>query len=313
MTDETIVAVFDTSDHAAMAVKDLEAAGVPSSAISQHAASGQMGDTATTTTPTHQEQGFWSRLFGGEPEYEHDTTIYNRSLEGGSTVLTVRASDQHLTQVMDILERHNPVDLDERATSYGLASGAAPYSGTTGTAKGMPSTGTMATDATTADSMSTGAMSTRASPAGTTSTGTGTLGASGEEVVQLSEEQLNVGKRLVNRGTTRVRRFVVETPVEEAVTLHSERVSVDRRPVAAGTSATDADFTDRTIEVTETDEDVVVGKTARVKEEVVINKAATDRVETVRDTVRREDVEVTRDGGETSPSATVPPKVNPRV
>jgi uncharacterized protein (TIGR02271 family) len=313
MTDETIVAVFDTSEHAAMAVKDLEAAGVPSSAISQHAGSGQMGDTTTTTAPAYQEQGFWSRLFGGEPEYEHDTTIYNRSLEGGSTVLTVRASDQHLTQVMDILERHNPVDLDERAASYGLASGTAPYSGASGTATGMSSTGSMATDATTADSMSTGAMSTRASPTGTTSTGTGTLGASGEEVVPLSEEQLTVGKRLVNRGTTRVRRFVVETPVEEAVTLHSERVSVDRRPVAAGTSATDADFTDRTIEVTETDEEVVVGKTARVKEEVVINKAATDRVETIRDTVRREDVEVTRDGGETNTSATVPPKANPRV
>jgi stress response protein YsnF len=40
-----------------------------------------------------------------------------------------------------------------------------------------------------------------------------------EEVIALSEEQLTVGKRLVNHGTTHIRRFVVETPVEENVTL----------------------------------------------------------------------------------------------
>jgi uncharacterized protein (TIGR02271 family) len=129
----------------------------------------------------------------------------------------------------------------------------------------------------------------------------------GEEVVPLSEEQLTVGKRLVNRGTTRIRRFVVEAPVEEAVTLHSEHVSVDRRPVAAGTKVADTAFTDQIVEVTESDEEAVVSKTARVKEEVVVNKAATDRVETVRDTVRREDVEVTRDGQETGPSSTTAP------
>ena len=99
----------------------------------------------------------------------------------------------------------------------------------------------------------------------------------GEEVVPLAEEQLTVGKRLVNRGSTRIRRFVVETPVEEAVTLRSEHVSVERRPVASDTKVTDADFTDRTIEVTETDEEAVVGKTARVKEEVVVNKEATEK------------------------------------
>jgi uncharacterized protein (TIGR02271 family) len=136
---------------------------------------------------------------------------------------------------------------------------------------------------------------------------------SGEEVIPLAEEQLTVGKRLVNRGTARVRRFVVETPVEEAVTLHSERVSIERRPVSAGTPVTDADSTDRTIEVTETDEEAVVGKTARVKEEVVINKAATKRVEAVRDTVRREDVEISRDDQrtETNTTAPLPPNTGP--
>jgi uncharacterized protein (TIGR02271 family) len=273
MTDETIVAVYDTSEHASRAVQDLESAGVPPSAIRQHASTG-METGATTTIAPVREKGFWASLFGGEPEYAHDTTVYDRSLEGGSTVVTVRASEQYLAEVMDILERHNPIDIDERATSYGLASGSI-------------------TTATTAPNI----------PSGSDTT----LRQGSEEVVPLAEEQLTVGKRLVNRGTTRIRRFVVETPVEEAVTLHSERVSVARRPVAADTKVIDADFTDRTIEVTKTDEEAVVGKTARVKEEVVVDKAATDRVETVRDTVRREDVEVTRDGQATGASGTTAP------
>ena len=40
MTNETIVAVYDSADHAALAVRDLEAAGVPSAAITQHAKGG---------------------------------------------------------------------------------------------------------------------------------------------------------------------------------------------------------------------------------------------------------------------------------
>ncbi len=123
---------------------------------------------------------------------------------------------------------------------------------------------------------------------------------SGEKVLALSEEQPTVGKRLVNRGTTRIRRFVVETPIEEAVTLRSEHVSVERRPVTHGTPASSTEFTNRTIEETETEEEAVVAKTAQIREEVVVNKSATERVETVRDTVRREDVEITRDGETTT-------------
>ena len=40
MTDDTIVAVFDTQAHASAAVRDLENAGVPASAITQHAKGG---------------------------------------------------------------------------------------------------------------------------------------------------------------------------------------------------------------------------------------------------------------------------------
>ena len=52
MTEETIVAVYDSAEHAALAVCDLEAAGVPSAAITQHAKGGlATGSSMTTTAP----------------------------------------------------------------------------------------------------------------------------------------------------------------------------------------------------------------------------------------------------------------------
>lgn len=271
MTQETIVAVYDTAAHADAAVRDLDAAGVPPDAISRTGAS---AGTATPGAAPVREQGFWSSLFGGEPD--HDTAVYDRSVESGSSILTVRAPAEHVAGVTAILERHNPIDIDERSNSYGLSRS------TSGT--------TPATAAGTAAEPSYG---------------------SGEAVIALSEEQIAVGKRLVDRGTTRVRRFVVEKPVEQQVTLQSERVSIERRPVT-GTVASTPDFSDRVIEMTESDEEAVIAKTAHVVEEVVVRKEAIDRVETIHDTVRREDVEISRDDAvATKPAAS--PLARPKI
>ena len=70
-----------------------------------------------------------------------------------------------------------------------------------------------------------------------------------------------------------------------------------------------ATFADKTIEMTETAEEAVVSKTARVKEEISLKKEATERVETIRDTVRREDVEIVKvpgKGAKTDPLARKP-------
>ena len=284
MNDETIVAVFDTAEHASAAVRDLESAGVPSGSITQHAGTGSV--TSGTMGQPRQEQGFWASLFGGEPEHGHDTAVYDRSLQGGSTVVTVRGSGAHLDQVLDILERHNPIDIDERAASYGVAqTGATSGLTQTGVASGQVSSGVSGSAATSGAGM--------AANAGVTDE---------PGTIQLSEETLAVGKRAVNRGTTRVRRYVVETPVEESVNLRDERVTIERRPVTDGRAVGGSDFSDKTIELTETAEEAVVSKQARVKEEVVIRKDVSDRTETVRDTVRREDVEITKEPGATTGS-----------
>jgi uncharacterized protein (TIGR02271 family) len=118
----------------------------------------------------------------------------------------------------------------------------------------------------------------------------------GEQVNLVKEEELKIGKRMVDNGTTR-RRYVVETPVERNLTLRGERVTIEPRQPISGVGAQGGAFEERTVEVRETEEVPVVEKTARVVEEVAIRKEATERTETVRDTVRREEVEVTGKDG----------------
>lgn len=116
------------------------------------------------------------------------------------------------------------------------------------------------------------------------------------ETIPLVEERLRIGKRDVSHGSVRVRSYVVETPVQEQVTLRQEHVQVQRRPVDRPLGAADgAGFQDRVIEATESAEEAVVEKEARVREEVVLRKTAGERTETLRDTLRHTEVEVEDD------------------
>lgn len=141
-----------------------------------------------------------------------------------------------------------------------------------------------------------------------TGAGSSAFGATGEraattneEHIPIVEEQLRVGKREVNRGTARVRSYVEEVPVHETVNLREEHVNIERRPVDQSLSSADLDksalFQDRTIEVTETAEEAVLAKEARVKEEVVVSKTATEHTEEINDTVRRTNVDIDRGTG----------------
>lgn len=112
-----------------------------------------------------------------------------------------------------------------------------------------------------------------------------------ETAIPIVEEELVVGKRAVDQGGVRVYRRVVEVPVEESVSLREEHVNVERHAVNRPVTDTDA-FRDRTIELTETAEEAVVGKSARVVEELLVGKTSSEHTETVRDTVRKTEVEV---------------------
>jgi stress response protein YsnF len=251
---EKVVTLFDTPEHAEAARRNLESAGFSSADISVVGKLGLPGDASALRRP-----GLWQKLFGRDIE-EHEAKVYGKTVEAGGVVLTLRTPDSQLSKAMGILNQHNVVDVKTRAIEAGWLAKEAVIETKTTPAPVRPLT---------------------------TDIGKG-------EVLRLAEEQLEVGKRLITEGTTRIRRFVVEKPVEAQVTLHEEHVEIVRRAVADPAFGKDIDWTDRTIEIIETIEQPVVSKSIHIAEEVVIGKKGTDRVETVKDRVRGLLVEVER-------------------
>jgi len=275
------------------------------------------GSSLADTTQTSQPGGggFWAWLMGEDTDaatrrssYSADADVFDRRARAGNTILSVMLDDDSLIhRAVSILDSHHPLEIDERTQETATSASASgsfvepePAGKTSLSPSGVDySTPTVAAPAVGMAAPTSSASVTQENaslPAGMPSSGVAGPAASsatGDEVIPLAEEQLEVGKRTVDRGTTRVRRYVVEKPVEQNVTLHGERVTIERRHPVEGTAAAGGAFEERTVEVRETEEVPVVGKTARVVEEVAIRKEATERTETVKDRVRREEVEVT--------------------
>ena len=240
MAYEKIVAAYDKAGKAREAARALEASGFPAGDIS-------LLSRDTLSTSDMRDAGIWRRLFGRNVG-DGEGAVYNRTIETGGTLLTLRALDTDIPRAMKILDIHTPVDVNEQAATYARSAAVPPM----GTGK-APAT---------------------------------------EEVLRLAEEQIDVGKRVVEIGKARIRRFVVEKPVESQITLHEEHAALLRRAATDAANVKDVDWSDKTFEITETAEQAVVSKTARVAEEVVVRVEGSDRVETVHDTVRRQQVEL---------------------
>ncbi|HEX8561065.1 MAG TPA: YsnF/AvaK domain-containing protein [Pyrinomonadaceae bacterium] len=114
-----------------------------------------------------------------------------------------------------------------------------------------------------------------------------------EVAIPVVAEELQVGKREVERGGVRVQKRVSETPVEEDVTLREERVNVNRRAADYTFHGTESEaFQESVVEIKEAYEELILNKKARVIEEVVINKDVAEHTETVRETLRKTEVDV---------------------
>src|ERR1700743_465125 len=257
MSYEKIVTLFDTAQHAEAAKSNLAKAGFSTDDMSIVS-----GAELPKSGNALREPGLWHRLFGGDIE-QHEAEVYSKAVETGGVVLTVRAAEEEVPKAMGILNQHTLVDVQERAVKHGLLEEHAVEPVAPAVAAAIPAK-PIAADV------------------------------SKDQVLRLAEEQLEIGKKLVEQGTTRIRRFVTEKPVEASVTLHEEHAEVVRRAVTDPSYVQDIDWSDTTVEILETAEEAVVNKTSRVVEEVAVGKTGSDHVQTVHDTVRRQQVEVER-------------------
>ena len=272
----TIVGIFDDYTEAQAAVKALSGAGVKQGDI--HIARNEPAGKSYTTYggPNSKDytsgtgigasiENFFSNLFGAndDPAIRRESDIYAESVRRGSVAVAVNVEENMVDTAADILNRNGAVDIDRRAAQY-RAAGYKNYDAKAPLYNAEQS-----------------------------QTEVKNYAGQGEVALPVIEEQLNIGKRVVQGGGVRVHTRVTERPVEEQVTLREENVTVNRRPVDREVSDADMkNFKDGDFTVTTQAEEAVVGKTSRVVEEVVVGKKVTEREETIRDTVRRTDVEV---------------------
>jgi uncharacterized protein (TIGR02271 family) len=117
--------------------------------------------------------------------------------------------------------------------------------------------------------------------------------ADADQAVTRSEEEVEVGKRPVEAGTARLRKWVETEPVALDVELSREVARVTREPIDEPVG--EHEFTEEEVEVPLHAEKPVVQKQAVAKERVGLEKDVQTDTETVQDEVRKERVEVEGD------------------
>ena len=279
----TIAAVFDNQNKVQQAKNDLLNSGFSPDEV--HLSQSDNDTTHYENNTIHRTdddesfgsgiKNFFRNMFGSDSD--DDADIYSSAVMHGKYVLTVNLqNDEDVERATEVLDRYDPIDIDEHAAEW--HSGSA-ETDTTGFDMGAKMADRNATEMR-SDNMTTNENL-------------------NEKAIPVIQEELKVGKRVVQRGGVRVFQHMTETPVTKNVNLREEHVSVERRPVNQPIDAsTDLNaFKEGTYELRETAEEAVVEKTARVVEEVIVGKKSSQREEVINDTLRSANVEIEQLGG----------------
>lgn len=296
----TVVAVYDDYTQAQRALNALTESGfaIEDVKLNPQEQSTDARQSALRSDGDHQDgggsgiMGFFRSLFGTDDDDSRHGDVYSEAVRRGSYLLTVHSnSDDQADRACDILNRYDPVDIDDRATQWKSEG----WSGYDTSASAFSDDEITQDRSRYASSGVTGISTQNTMDNATASRLQDTTGGSveGETRIPVVQEELQIGKRSVQRGGVRVFQRVIDTPVHEQVQLREEHVTIERRPVDEPASAADmAALKEGSFEMRETAEEAVVGKSARVVEEVVVNKEVSERTQAVDDTVRRTEVEV---------------------
>jgi uncharacterized protein (TIGR02271 family) len=262
MKYQTIAAAFDTRAHAKAAVDALKAAGFHPDDISLldkkvvPEADGWIG----------KGPSLWQRIFGTEV-MQHEAAVYTQAVEFGGAVVSVRVPEYEVAHATGILDLHHPIDVKDRALTADLVPAAKVEAAVASIpVVPLPVKQEIAVPLKLAERK--------------------------EQFLSLADEQLKVGKRMIETGKTRVRRFVTERDVSADVTLHEEHAEVLRRAVTDPKFLANVDWSDKEIEVIETAEQALVNKTAKVVEEIALKKIGSDHVQTLHEKVRRQEAAI---------------------
>jgi uncharacterized protein (TIGR02271 family) len=119
----------------------------------------------------------------------------------------------------------------------------------------------------------------------------------GDVTISRHEEELQVGKREVEYGRIRLRKWVETEPVTEGVELRRQTAFVKRQPV--NRPASGAAIGEEEVEMPLHREEPVVSKETMEREQIILHMEEETHQETVHGEVRREHVEVEDDSENT--------------
>lgn len=301
MAHEKIVTLFDTLPQAKDARRELEAAG-----FANHDVSIISGEDLQSEGKAIRHPSLWQRLFGTGVDKDN-AQLYTQALDTGGVILTLRAKEDDVPQALAILEASGAAagaGADYAGgTDIGYGRDGAEYG--TSSSLGVPQAGAAAPDYED-EALLPVSRGVLPDAPGAARDGSAAYGededalrrtahphdAPREEVLRLAEEQLEVGKRVVKEGATRVRRYVVEEDVQADVALHEQHADIFRRARDEPAYLDEVDWSDKTVEVTETREEPVINKIAGIVEDVVVRTDGSDRVARVNETLRRQEVDI---------------------
>jgi uncharacterized protein (TIGR02271 family) len=272
---QTVVGIFDDSNEAQRAVERLTAYGFTQADIDitsqanvvedDHDNDNDMATGRSASSSDNRDSGFGDRVgrfFSNLFDDESDAKRYSTVARKGTVVSVYAESRDEAERAADILDEFGAVNVDEKATEYGMESRSTEMGSTNQSDSSMNR-----------NEFSDKDESNRSIP--------------------VIEEELQVGKREVQTGGMRLRSRIIERPVEESLRLREEHVRIERNPVNRPASESDlSTFREGEIEVRERAEVPVVNKQARVVEEINVRKDVEEREETVRETVRKTEVDV---------------------
>lgn len=127
----TLIAAFRSTGDAEAAATDLQAAGIPRDDI--YIETGSRASESRSRSKTASTEGgftgWFKSIFANEDDA--DRSQYERAIQEGDTLLGVEVSEDEISAVEDILNRHSPVDVHAEQPEAASATSGASASGKT--------------------------------------------------------------------------------------------------------------------------------------------------------------------------------------
>ena len=110
MAYETLIVAYDTPGAASRAIQALRRAGVPASDIKRHPVAEEGVEEIAAVPAEGAGASLWAWLFGDDA-VEQRIAVYQRAVQQGGTVLSIRVIEDEAAQIRRLLKDFGPLEV----------------------------------------------------------------------------------------------------------------------------------------------------------------------------------------------------------